>query len=191
MSFPSHRTSANGDVSKGFSQWRQKGGPARICRCGVIRRIRRFLLEWHSRETIKGDIPRRQESAELLSGRKPTSRAWRFGEEISGSLPTRLLVIGVTSPSCRGRRLNSRECRFNRAQSTVYNANYIAERLIDLHVGMTRITHRQLRYALANLKVYAMSYVILDFYQHDERILFRPLPFSLIINAKYLVLDAI
>jgi len=109
-----------------------KGRVPRIRYCRVIRRIRRFLLEWRSRETIKGDIPRRQESAELLPGRKPASRAWRFGEEISGSLPTRLLVIGVASVSCRGRRLNSRECRFNRAQSAGYNANYVGARLIDL-----------------------------------------------------------
>jgi len=100
MSFPSHRTNASGNISKGLSRWRQKGGPARIRRCGVIRRIRRFLLKWHSRETIKGDIPRRQESAELLSGRKPASRAWRFGEEISGSLP---MWLALSSASRRRR----------------------------------------------------------------------------------------
>lgn len=115
----------------------------RIRYCRVIRRIRRFLLEWRLRETIKGDIPRRQESAELLPGRKPASRAWRFGEEISGSLPTRLLVIGVASVSCRGRRLNSRECRFNRAQSAGYNANYASGWNLSIYTYNTYVGKTQ------------------------------------------------
>lgn len=130
MSFPSHRTNASGNISKGFSRWRQKGGPARIRRCGVICRIRRFLLKWHSRE--------RRSKATFLAGKNlrncfPDASRQAVRDDSVRKLAGRCLCGSLSSASRRrGHRLNSRECHFNYAQSTVYNANYTAKRFIDL-----------------------------------------------------------
>lgn len=122
MSSPSHRI---GDVSKGFS--RRNSGLADTLLQSYPLHPRRFSLEWRSRETIKGDIPRRQESAELLSGRKPASRAWRFGEEISGSLTIR---ESLSSASRRGR--HPTRIRLNAVLIAQKLKQKLKERLIDL-----------------------------------------------------------